>query len=70
MDKTIKNFGCIHCGSTFSVSPPDDAHPDASLNKEDLIDTDDSIEMTVICKNCKEKTTLYWGNLESTDYVS
>lgn len=70
MDKTIKNFGCIHCGLTFSVSPPDDAHPYASLNKEDLIDMDDSIEMTVECTNCKEKTTIYWGNLESSDYIS
>ncbi len=70
MDKNIKTFGCVHCGSTLNVSSPDDAHPDASLKKEDLIDADDSIEMTVQCKKCKEKTILYWGNLESTDYIS
>ena len=52
-----KTFSCLKCGRPFPAYPPDDLHPTASLNKEDLENT---VEMKYKC-DCGNEITLYWG---------
>ena len=55
-----KIFSCTGCGAPFKVYPPDDMHPDAARNKNDLMQ-EDIIEILYECKKCKIINTIYWG---------
>jgi len=64
---TAKKFGCVECGKTFEVYPPDDEHTIALFRKPSVLDSRGStIPMTYVCKNkkCGHKTTLYWSSSE------
>ena len=52
-----KTFSCPECGKPFTAYPPDDFHPIASLNKEDL---EDPVERKYKCV-CGNTHILYWG---------
>ena len=64
MSKSRKNqekrFSCLNCGEPFTVYPPDDYHPFASLSREG---TREPIEMNFVCKNkeCAKTTKIYWS---------
>jgi len=55
---TEKMFSCTKCGKPFRVYPPDDMHPDAARNPDDL--NEGSIKIDYTCEN-KHINTLYWG---------
>lgn len=58
-----KEFSCMYCGTQFQVSPPDDNHPTASLDKPNEAEVQGTIkEMSYDCKNkdCLKPTILYW----------
>jgi len=57
---TEKVFSCTGCGEPIKVYPPDDRHPDAARNKNDLMQ-EDIIEIPYKCKKCKIINIIYWG---------
>jgi len=57
---TEKIFSCTSCGAPITVYPPDDMHPDAARNKNDLMQ-EDIIEIAYKCKKCKIVNIIYWG---------
>jgi len=51
---------CIECDEPITCCQPDEIHPDAARNKEDLI-PDNIIEIHYHCKKCKVVNAIYWG---------
>jgi len=53
-----KTFSCLECGTVFVAHPPDDFHQTASIKKSEV---ESAIKMIHVCKKCKSKNVLYWG---------
>jgi hypothetical protein len=52
------SLGCLKCGSSYEVIPPDGVYTEAHSKPKDP--PGDFVEMKKECFSCKNKNTIFW----------
>ena len=55
---SFKTLGCLKCGSSYDVIPPDAVYTEPRSKLDDP--PGDFVEMKKECISCKNKNTIYW----------
>jgi len=68
INKKVKKYGCVKCGTPFKIHPPDDLHTTASRD-EKACEIRGAIKMGYVCANCGA-TTLFTGVVDRIMQIS